>query len=230
MITLHDPLDGWFNKVLDMYQTPSQHFISISNNQRLPKPKLNYAATIYNGLDLDEFTPNLKAGKYLFYAGRIVPEKGVKEAVALAVKTNQELVIAGPVFPDNRTYFNKHVKPFLGEKIKYIGYIERHNLPKYYQQAKALLMPIQWDEPFGLNIIEAMACGTPVIALSRGSVLELIVDGKTGFIANSLEEMAGAIKKIDTIDRQACRQHVENNFSNEKMIKNYEATFKKIIS
>ncbi len=153
-----------------------------------------------------------KHNGFLLFVGRIVPEKGVKEAIEVAKKSRQRLIIAGTVFPANRKYFNEHVKPHLNDKIKYVGYIERSKLLDYYQQAKALLMPLQWEEPFGMNMIESMACGTPVIALRRGSVPEVEVHNQTGFIADSIDEMAGYVAKLKTIDRTACREHVVKNF------------------
>jgi glycosyltransferase involved in cell wall biosynthesis len=133
------------------------------------------------------------------------------------------------VAKDFQSYFDETVKPYLGEQIEYLGYIERDKLLPYYQDAKALLMPIQWEEPFGMNMIEAMACGTPVIAFRRGSIPEVVIDGKTGFIVDTFDEMVEAIKKIDTIDRNACREHVTRNFSTENMVDGYEKAFEKIL-
>jgi glycosyltransferase involved in cell wall biosynthesis len=228
--TLHDPLHGWYNEVFDMFKSPNQFFVSISNSQRAPRPSLNYAATVYNGVDLDTFLPPQKHNGHLLFAGRIVPEKGVKEAIEVAQKAGMPLLIAGPVFPDNRKYFNEHIKPHLGDTVKYLGYLNRDRLLTCYQDAKALLMPIQWEEPFGMNMIEAMACGTPVIALNRGSVPEVVKDGETGYIVNTIDEMVAAVHNLDKIDRSACRKHVEENFSIDHMVDNYEAVFEDVIA
>jgi glycosyltransferase involved in cell wall biosynthesis len=139
------------------------------------------------------------------------------------------LIIAGPIFPDNRVYFNKYIKPHLNEKIRYIGYIDRDKILTYFQQAKAMLMPIRWEEPFGRTIIESMACGTPIIAIGRGSVPEIVVDGKTGFVVKSVNEMIKAVGRLDTINRADCREHVVKNFSNQRMIDGYEDVFKKVL-
>lgn len=166
---------------------------------------------------------------YLLFAGRIVPEKGIKEAIKIAKETDHRLLIIGPVYEDHKEYFEQYIKPELNDKILYLGFMEQAQLVKYYQKAKAFLMPIQWEEPFGLTMAESMACGTPIIALRRGSVPEVIEDGKTGFIVDSVQEMIEAVGKVDTLKRSDCRKHVERHFSREKMVDAYEEVFKKII-
>jgi len=144
--------------------------------------------------------------------------------------TGEKLLIIGP--PVTGEYWDKKVTPYLGDKIQYLGFMPREKLFKYYQRAKATLVPIQWEEPFGLILTESMACGTPVIAFEKGSVPEIVIDGKTGFIIkdNNLEAMAGAVKKIGEINRADCRKHVEQNFSIQKMVDGYEKVFLKIVS
>lgn len=227
---LHDPISDWLIETQQLYNSPNQHFISISDNQRKPAPDLNWLATIHHGVDTDEFPFSEQAGDYLMYAGRIVPEKGVKEAVEIARKANEKLLIAGPIYPTTQKYFNRHIKPYLNDKIKYIGYVERHNLHQYYKKAKAFLAPLKWEEPFGLTIIEAMACGTPVVALRRGSIPEIVAHGKTGFIVDSVNEMVLALKDIGSIKRQDCRQHICDNFTISHMVDNYEKAFKKLLA
>ncbi|HSX02706.1 MAG TPA: glycosyltransferase family 4 protein [Candidatus Saccharimonadia bacterium] len=223
--TFHDPFAAWYREALEMYVTPSQFYISISQNQRVDAPDLPYIANIYNGIDTEQFAFSEEHDGYLLFAGRIVPEKGVKEAIQVAQQANQRLLIIGPTYPDQQEYFDAHIKPHLNERILYLGFLEREHLIKYYQMAKALLFPIQWEEPFGLTMTEAMACGTPVIALRRGSVAEVVKHNKTGFVVDSLAEMAAAVQKIDTIKRQDCRDHVVKNFSIEKMVRGYAAAF-----
>lgn len=227
--TLHDPVFQWYKELFELYSSPNQHFVSISNNQRRDAPDLNYAATVYNGIDTDLFPFSNEHEDYLLLAGRIVPEKGVKEAVQIAEATNQRLLIIGPTFGSSQGYFDQYIKPYLNDRILYLGYIEREKLWPYFQKAKALLMPIQWEEPFGLTMIEAMACGTPVIALRRGSVAEVIVEGKTGYIVDSVGEMIDAVRKVNKLDRRACRDHVKAHFSLEKMVDAYEKTYEQII-
>lgn len=228
--TLHDPIFEWYQEIFKMYHSPNQYFISISKSQRLTAPSLKYIATIHNGVDLSLFPFSQKPGMYLLYVGRMLAEKGIKEAIEVAEKTNHKLLLIGPSYATRQAYFNKHVKPHLGKNIKYLGHVRRDQLWKYYQNAKAFLAPIKWEEPFGLTMIEAMACGTPVVALNRASTPEIVVNGKTGFVVNSVAEMVKAVDKIDSIDRRACREHVENNFSIDRMVDDYELIFKKIIN
>lgn len=225
--TLHDPIYPWRKDIFRLFQTKNQYFISISNAQRKPAPDLNWAATIYNGLDLKEFPFSKKTGKYFLFLGRILPVKGPDIAIQAAKLAKEKLFIAGT--PNQGEYWEKKIKPFLEKDIKYLGQIPYEKTDKFYSQAKALLCPIRWEEPFGLTFIEAMACGTPVIAFRRGSAPELIKDGKTGFLVNNLREMVKAIKKIDQIDRRECRAWVEKNFTLEKMVENYEKIFLKIL-
>lgn len=225
--TLHDPIHPWRAEIFRIFSSPNQHYVSISNAQRKPAPDLNYLATIYNGVAISKvpFIQKPK-GNYLLFVGRLHPEKGVAEAVEVAFKTGEELLILGP--PVTGEYWDKKVKPYLGDKIRHLGVISGRKLYEYYGNAKATLVPIQWEEPFGLVMIESMAAGTPVIAFQRGSVPEVVADGKTGFIVNTVEEMVEATKKIDHINRNICRQHIEKNFGLEKMIDEYEKSFFKI--
>ena len=227
--TLHDPITDWWQELFQMYHTQNQFYVSISNNQRKPAPQLPYIGTIYNGVDLDEFTFTKKHQDYLLFVGRIVPEKGAHKAIELAKKTQHKLIIIGPTYPDQLYYFESKIKPHLNDQIKYLGFMDHQQLVKYFQGAKAFLMPISWEEPFGLTMIEAMACGTPVIATRKGSVPEIVAHGKTGFIVDSIKEMIESIAKIDKIDRQQCRNHVLENFSIQTMVQNYIDAYKNVI-
>lgn len=228
--TLHDQLDPRRKEILEEFVSPNQYFISISNNQRRGAPDLPYAATVYNGINTKLFTPSEDTEDYLLCVGRIVPYKGVKEAIEVAQKTGLRLLIIGQILKADEWYFESQVKPYLNDKILFLGHLEPGQLVKYYQKAKALLMPVQWEEPFGLTMIEAMACGTPVIGLRRGSIPEVIVEGKTGFIVDSIKEMVEAVGKLDKIKRSQCRQHVVRNFSDHKMVDGYESVFYNMIS
>ncbi len=227
--TLHDPIYPWKAEIFSMFASPNQYYISISDAQRKPAPHLNYAATIYNGIDLSAFPFSESHDNYLLFSGRLKPEKGLAEAVQVAKMTGEKLLIVGSYAAG--PYWNKKIVPHLNDKIQYIGFMPREKLFKYYQRAKATLVPIQWEEPFGLVLTESMACGTPVIAFNKGSVPEIVIDGKTGFIIkeNNLEKMADAVKKIDKINRADCRKHVEQNFSIQRMIDRYEEVFLKIV-
>jgi len=234
--TLHNPINyppgtdtskliyNLFKKVKNV------HFISISKEQRKPLPTLNYAATVYNGTDLKKFSFNKKKGDYLAFAGRIIPLKGIDIAVQAARKTGEKLKIAGPIpSSDSLDYWNKKIKPYLSRKITYEGMLTPNQMISFYQKAKALLLPTLLEESFGLVMTEAMACGTPVIAFKRGSIPEVVKHNKTGYVVKNQKEMIEAIKKIDKIKREDCREWVEKNFSLEKMIDNYEKTYLKIL-
>lgn len=227
---LHDFLDESRRDAIEMHTSPNQHFISISNSQRRDAPDLNYAATVYNGIDIDTYSFEEKAEDYLMFSGRITSEKGVREAVQVAVQSGRRLLIAGSLSKPDYWYFDEHVKPFLNDKILFLGMLDKEQLVKYYKKSAALLMPIQWQEPFGLSMAEANACGTPVIAFNRGSVPEVVKDGKTGFIVDNSAEMIMSIEKIDKINRRNCREHIEANFTREIMVDNYERVIDQIVN
>ncbi|MCD6500558.1 glycosyltransferase family 4 protein [bacterium] len=235
--TLHDPLNYPIGtKVLKLiYNTFEKnkvnnvYFISISNAQRKPLPTLNYASTIYHGIDIKKFSFSNKRGDYLAFAGRILPRKGVHLAVQIAKLTGKKLKIAGEIPSDNLSYWNREIKPYLSKQITYEGMLTQKQMVSFYQKAEAFLMPILWEEPFGLVMIEAMACGTPVIAFKKGSVPEIVKNKKTGFVVKNLKEMVQAVRKIDTIKRIDCRKWVEENFPLEKMVADYEKVYYKIL-
>lgn len=225
--TLHDPIYPWRKSIFQLYQTSQQYYISISNAQRKLAPDLNWAETVYNGLDLKKFPFNEEPENHLLFLGRILAKKGANLAIKAATLAKEKLIIAGS--PSTGRYWDTKIKPYLSKDIKYVNNIPYEETYRYYGRARALLCPIQWEEPFGLTFIEAMACGTPVIAFDRGSAKEVIKDGKTGFIVKNLKEMIGAIKKINQIDRKECRRRVEKYFTREKMIEEYEKIFYKIL-
>lgn len=227
--TLHDPIYAWYREVFEMYKSQNQQFISISNNQRRDAPDLPYLETVYNGTDINVFTFSEEHEDYLLFSGRITAEKGVKEAIQVAKESGHRLLIIGPVDHGSQDYFNQHVRPSLDDQILYLGRMDQDMLPKYYQKAKAVLTPIQWEEPFGLTTIEAMACGTPVISLHRGAAPEIIKHGKTGFVVHSMSEMIEAVGKIDQINRADCRRLVKEEFSTKQMIRGYEQAFNKLL-
>jgi len=236
VFTIHDSLDfpdktGLLSIIYNRFQkTKNINFVSISNAQRKPLPNLNYAATVYNGIDTQKFSLSEKKGDYLAFAGRILPWKGAHIAAQTARKTGEKLKIAAEIPYDRMDYWNKKIKPYLSQKITYQGMLNQSQMPSFYKGAKALLMPISWEEPFGLVMIEAMACGTPVIAFNHGSVPEIVKDGKTGFIVKNSKEMVEAVKKIGQIDRLECRRWVEEKFSIGKMVDEYEKVYYKILN
>ena len=204
------------------------HYVSISDADR--SPELDYIATIHHGIDTGNFTYNADpAGDYMLYYGRIHPDKGTKEAVEIAMALDMPLIIAGII--QDEEYFNTRVKPFLKEgKIEYIGSVGDDRRDALLGNARLLVHPISFNEPFGLSIVEAMACGTPVVAFNKGSMPELIVDGRNGFLAENSGDAIEKIRRIDTISRQSCREHVEQNFSKEIMAGRYIEVYQKILN
>ena len=237
--TLHSPLDGHSGLILNRFKN-SQHYVSISNAQRVPIPDMNYEATIYHGINLQDYPYNSEAGEYLLYIGRINSKKGTVEAIEAVKASGKQLVIMGCVDEKRDDYFLNQVKPLIDNStVRFEGYVERKKLIETIAGARALLFPIKWNEPFGLVMIEAMACGTPVVAYNMGSVAEVIKDGETGFIIEQEEGVKGlsdAINKINSMGaedyramRLNCRRQVEEHFTLEKMVDNYEEVYKKVL-
>ncbi|MDO8436489.1 MAG: glycosyltransferase family 4 protein [bacterium] len=184
---------------------------------------------IYNGIDLEHFRFNKKGGEHFIWIARMNKHKGVENAIAAAEKLDAKLLLAGRIDPTQQEYFEKAIKPHLNENIRYAGELQDNELSDFYGNAKALLYPIEWEEPFGLVVAEAMACGTPVIAYRRGSMEELIENNKTGFVIDSdIEKLVEAMGRIDQIDRSAVRKHVEDHFSKERMVDEYEKLYYKL--
>lgn len=236
VITLHSPLNNFsplMKKVLKC-SSRNSNYISISNSQRKGFPELNYVETIYHGIDIKKFKFNIQPKNYFIFVGRIVPDKGAHLAIKICKKLGEKLYIIGDYSRDNDyyiNYFKKEIEPNLDhKKIIWLGkWIPEKEVINFYRNARALILPLQWEEPFGLTMVEAMACGTPVVAYNRGSASEIIKDGKNGFLANDINEMTQKIKKIDTIHREDCRKWVEEKFTLEKMIENYEKIFYRIL-
>lgn len=202
------------------------HLVAISNADR--HPDLTYAATIYHGIPLEEFTFREQAGQYLLFFGRIHPDKGAREAVELARRTGQRLVIAGIVHDE--AYFRAWVEPFVdGDRIRYVGVAGPVDRDALLGGASALIHLIEFEEPFGLSVVEAMATGTPVIAHPRGAMPEIVREGVTGFLVANLDEAAEALERIPEIDRRACRADVEARFSAERMVDEYVRLYERVL-
>ncbi len=210
-----------------------QPFVSISHSQREPRLNLNCVATVYNGVDPDSyaFYPQPSDPPYLAFLGRLSPEKGTHLAIEIAQRTNSVLKIAGKIDAVDVEYYETQIKPHIdGEQIQFLGEANHMQKNVLMGNAIATLFPITWREPFGLVMIESMVSGTPVIALEMGSTREVIADGKTGFLCHSVDECIAALGKIDSIDRHACRQHVEDHFSVRRMADGYEAVYQQVMA
>ena len=207
------------------------NYVSISHNQRQSSiVDLDFIANVYNGIDVSKFKFFPKPKDYYAFLARISPEKGAAEAIRIAKEAGVKLIMAGKIDSVDEEYFLTNVKPHIDNKqVVFIGEVGHEEKVKLLGNAKALLAPIQWEEPFGLFFIESMACGTPVIATRRGSVPEIIKDKKTGYIVDTIEEAVKAIKNIDKIDRKNCFDHVNKNFRRDMMAKDYLEAYKKAI-
>jgi glycosyltransferase involved in cell wall biosynthesis len=210
---------------------PGMPLISISNSQRTPLPDLNWRATIYHGLpDNWGEVPNGE-GEHLTFLGRISPEKRVDRAIEIAIQSNEKLIIAAKVDRVDREYFDRDIVPLLDNPlISFIGEVGDDEKRALFKKTKALLFPIDWPEPFGLVMIEAMACGVPVIAFRAGSVPEVIDPGVTGFVVDSVEEAIAALKLIPQIDRRQCRMRFCKRFRASRMAEDYVAEYQRLIA
>lgn len=215
-------------KIFPVYKkyNASTYYVSISNSDR--NKDLDYISTIYHGIDPCSFTFTKEKDNYLLYFGRIHPHKGTHAAIELARNVGLPLKIAGLI--QDEAYFNREIKPYIDdENICYLGNVGPEARQNLLGGAKALLHPIYFEEPFGLSVIEAMMCGTPVIAFKRGSMPELIIDGTNGYLPANISEAVSAIEALDKIDPQACRDYAVKNFSLDTMVNAYIETYRRVI-
>lgn len=250
LYTLHDPIP-----TEDMHETwlinrfPTHRFLSISLSQRGKFAKY-FFDNVYHGIDTQEFAFSPQTGDHFISVGRMTPDKGFTTAIDVVLQTGEKLAIATWLTDNvlNSEYYQKNILPKVdGTQIKISSLLKSNERINFFQNAKALLFPLQWEEPFGMIMIEAMSCGTPVIAYNRGSVAELVRDGVTGFIIDpdsqnrpgmgswvikkqGIEGLVEAVKRIGEIDRGQCRKHIEDNFSEENMVKGYERVYQKLLN
>lgn len=236
----------WPELVENFEAHPEVNFVAVSKFQKESASKVNFIEVIYSGIAVEEFEFNDNPEDYLLFFGRMkdfvkvdgkkIDPKGLAMAIKVAQKTGMRLKIAGNV--ESEDFFNREIKPHLNDKIEFIGPIDSYGPISFkekvqlYKNAKAFLFLIQHIEAFGLTMLEAMACGTPVIGSDLGATPEVIVNGKVGFLVspNNIDAMAEAVRKIDQIDRRECRQYVEEKFSAEKMVEGYEKVYRKILN
>jgi glycosyltransferase involved in cell wall biosynthesis len=233
--TIHGPLDT--HEAQHAYAaiaevSPGVGLISISENQRRPMPDLPWVATVPNAIDLSIYPSKPHKGDYLLFIGRFSPDKGAHRAVAVAMELGLPLKMAGKNRePKEREYFSELVEPHLGHGgIEYLGEVSHGEKVELLQDARATLFPIEWEEPFGLVMIESMACGTPVIATRHGAVPEVIEHGVSGIIVENYRQMAGALEQADALDPDECRRYVEERFAPERMVGDYEDAYAAALS
>lgn len=214
--------------ILPVYKKYNEltHYVAISEADK--SRELDYIATIHHGIDIAQFTYRQDAGDYLLFFGRLHPDKGVVDAIEVARRSGLRLVIAGIV--QDETYFKEQIEPHIdGSMVEYVGSVGPDKRQEVLGGALALLHLIHFDEPFGLSVVESMACGTPVIAYGRGSMPELIRDGSTGFIVTDVNAAVQAVDRIDSLDRRACRDEVEERFTCQLMARRYLDVYRKIL-
>jgi len=215
-------------RILPVYRKYNRrgYYVAISAADRCPE--LDYVATVHHGIDIEAFTFRQQPDDYLLFFGRIHPDKGAREAIEIADRVGRPLVLAGVV--QDEDYFRRYVEPALdGERVRYVGSVGPDQRDELLGGAVALLHPIGFEEPFGLSIVEAMACGTPVIAFPRGSMPELIRDGHNGFLVRDVGEAVEAVAAVSTLDRAACRKWVEDRFTVDRMVDDYLRVYRAII-
>jgi len=215
-------------KIIPVYKkyNATSHYVSISNADR--SPELDYIATVYNGLNTQDFDFVEQPDDYLLYFGRIHHDKGTAEAISIAKKSKKRLLIAGII--QDEGYFNEKIEPELNEHIQYIGHAGPDKRNVLLGNALALLHPINFNEPFGMSVAEAMLCGTPVIAFNKGSMPELIQHEETGFLVNTVDEAVEAIPQLKLIKRTYCRDWAKSRFSSEKMVDDYYKLYQEILA
>lgn len=217
------------SRILPVYEKYNRrtYYVSISDADR--SERLDYVRTVYHGIDLEKFTLVDTPGEYLLFFGRIHPDKGAKEAIEIAKATGRRLVMAGIV--QDRDYYDRYVAPEIdGTRVQYVGSVGPPERDRLLGGAWALLHPINFDEPFGLSVVEAMATGTPVVAFRRGSMPEVIRDGVTGFLVDDTAGAIEAVGRVASLDRARCRTHVKEKFSEARMVRDYLDVYRTILS
>ncbi len=232
--TVHGPLDAEGGVIYEQIArvSPQVGLISISLNQRKPKPHLPWVANCPNALDFSLYPCKPHRGEYLLFVGRMSPDKGCHRAIAVAMETGLPLKIAGKRRePKEREYFDEYVAPHLGHHgIEYLGEVTHGEKVELLQDARVTLFPIEWEEPFGLVMIESMACGTPVIATRFGAVPEVIEHGRSGMIVDDYRMMPAALQEADELDPIECRRYVEERFAPERMVADYMTAYREAIA
>jgi glycosyltransferase involved in cell wall biosynthesis len=225
VITLHLRLDT-SGQMLAMRAYPDANYVSISDSQRAPLPDVHWAATVYHGIDVDRFPFYPDPGDYLAFIGRISPEKGPIQAIEIAKAAGMRLKIGAKVDPKDRKFFKEKVEPLLRDPlVEFLGPVDERKKRDLMGHALALLLPIDWPEPFGMVFIEALACGTPVLTRPCGSVPEILRDGVTGCARADIHELAACVREVAGISRAGCRAYVEERFSSERMAGDYLAVY-----
>lgn len=225
--TMHGAFNAENRKLFQTLR--NANIVTISQAQIHSAPTINHAGTVYNGLYMDQYPFGNEPEDYLLYVGRICMEKGTHVAVEVAQQLDRKLIIAAKLDKNDQAYFREYVEPRLSDRVQWIGEVNEDERNELMSKAKCFLHPVLWREPFGLTLIEAMACGCPVVAYNQGSIPEIIKTGVTGYVVEDIEGMIDSVLAIDSISREECRRYALENFSAEKMAEGYIQVYKKLL-
>jgi glycosyltransferase involved in cell wall biosynthesis len=229
ILTLHyAPGYPEFARALSMYNA---HYVAISHHQSASQPELSWAGVVYSGINVNEFPFYPEPGDYLAFVGRITPKKRPDYAIEIAQRAHIPLKIAAQVHPKHQRYFERSIAPLLDSPlIEFLGEVDEPTKRELMGHALALLLPIDWPEPFGMVFIEALACGTPVISRPCGSAPELLPEGVTGFLRSTVDDLVDAVHRVRSISRSGCRRYVEERFSADRMAQEYERIYERVLN
>ena len=230
--TIHGPLDEDNRRFYSLFLGDTRvHFVTISRFQRDAFPGLNYAGVVHNAVDVSRYPYVEEKEDYFVYVGRFNMDKAPHIACRVASDLGFRLLLAGKVRESGeKEYFERFVRPYLGNRIKFLGEVGEEEKKRLFARARAFLFPLQWEEPFGITMVEALACGTPVVTFHRGSTPEIVEHGRTGFVVDTLEEFVEAVRRVDEIKPWACRRRAERLFSPERLVRDYEEIYRRVIN
>lgn len=229
LVTAHGPVSGEIGRYYRLLDRAID-LVAISQAQRAAAPGLNWAGVVHNAVRVRDFPFRRQKGDFALFLGRMSPEKGLVNAIVAATRAGMDLVVAAKASePAEQQYFEAEVRPRLGPRIHWVGEADRSAKCELLSRARCLLFPISWEEPFGMVMIEALSCGTPVVALRRGSVPEVIRDGVTGLICDSVDELPGALLRVAELEPDACRQEALARFDVDRMARGYLEVYQRLL-
>ena len=229
VMTVHGPVAGWMREVYRVLRNVA--LVAISDAQKASAPELPWEGTVYNSIDVDSFPLQEEKDGYLAFLGRMNPDKGIPGAIEVARRLGRRLLIGAKCSdPAEVAYFEEVVEPLLGDGAEYLGDVAGAEKRELLGNASALVFPIEWEEPFGLVMVEAMACGTPVLATRRGSVPEVVEDGLTGFVCDDVDEIVERFESLDQLSPRKIRDRVRERFDSQHMTEGYEAVYRSVLA
>lgn len=228
VMTMHSAITAANRRLFQMLKTPP--VVTVSDAQLYTLPNLNHAGTIYNGLPMGDYPFGPTAGDYLLYVGRIAMDKGTHIAIEVATQLDLPLIMAAKLSKEDHPYYREYIEQRLSDRVQWIGEVNDEERNKLMAGARCFLHPVAFREPFGLTLIESMACGCPVVAFNQGAIPEIVKTGVTGHVVQDIESMMDAVEEIGDIDRAACREHALENFNERRMADRYEEVYKNVLA